>query len=101
MTQDIKQLVAEVLEALEKMSDKPSSFKNTAIICQGYTYLRENYMQMASLIKDLNEREEKLISAIEQTINENGHLADGDNCTLIGLKTVLSDLGINPTNGDV
>lgn len=29
---------------------------------------------------------DRLRAAIEQTLDENGHLADGDNCTLIVLK---------------
>jgi hypothetical protein len=100
MTQDIKQRVAEVLEALEKMSDKPSSFKNTAIICQGYTYLRENYMQMASLIKDLNEREEKLVAMLKGYINDDTYV-DAACSWHDEFVNLLKELGINPTNGDV
>lgn len=38
----------------------------------------------------------RLRSAIQQTLDENGHLADGDNCTLIALKLALkqSEQGI-------
>ena len=32
---------------------------------------------------------ERLRAAIQQTLDENGHLADGDNCTLIALKLAL------------
>lgn len=32
---------------------------------------------------------DRLRAAIEQTLDENGHLADGDNCTLIVLKRAL------------
>ena len=32
---------------------------------------------------------ERLRSAIQQTLDENGHLADGENCTLIVLKRAL------------
>jgi hypothetical protein len=31
----------------------------------------------------------KLKAAIRQTLDENGHLADGDDCTLIHLKTAI------------
>lgn len=31
----------------------------------------------------------RLRAAIQQTLDENGHLADGDNCTLIVLKRAL------------
>jgi hypothetical protein len=34
---------------------------------------------------------ERLRAAIIQTLNENGHLADGDNCTLIALKRAMPD----------
>jgi len=34
---------------------------------------------------------ERLRAAITQTLNENGHLADGDNCTLIALKRALPE----------
>ena len=32
-----------------------------------------------------------LEDAIRKTLDENGHLADGDNCTLIELKRVMRD----------
>ena len=32
---------------------------------------------------------DELLAAIEQTLDENGHLADGENCTLIVLKKAL------------
>jgi hypothetical protein len=31
----------------------------------------------------------KVRAAIQQTLDENGYLADGDNCTLIALKRAL------------
>jgi hypothetical protein len=31
----------------------------------------------------------RMRAAIEKTLDENGHLADGDNCTLIHLKTAI------------
>ncbi len=33
----------------------------------------------------------RLRAAIKQTLDENGHLADGDNCTLIVLKNVIDE----------
>lgn len=39
---------------------------------------------------------QRLTSAIEKTLSENGHLADGDNCTLAGLKRAIgmdNDIG--------
>jgi len=40
------------------------------------------------LITARRERDE-LAAAIQQTLDENGHLADGENCTLIVLKRAL------------
>lgn len=37
-------------------------------------------------IAELRGQNQRLISAIKKTLQENGHLADGDNCTLIVLK---------------
>ena len=45
--------------------------------------------QLGEAIKQRDE----LVSAIQQTLNENGHLADGDNCTLIVLKRALESIG--------
>lgn len=38
-----------------------------------------------------------LAAAIRQTLNENGHLADGDVCTLKVLKDALSKVGAGDT----
>lgn len=38
---------------------------------------------------------ERLRAAIVQTLDENGHLADGDNCTLIALKRALSEWNLS------
>lgn len=41
----------------------------------------------------------RLEAEIAQTLNENAHLADGDNCTLIRLKRAIgwaNDLGVPP-----
>lgn len=34
---------------------------------------------------------DRLRSAIRETLDKNGHLADGDNCTLLTLKRALPD----------
>jgi len=39
----------------------------------------------------LNKRVERLENAIRKTLDENRHLADGDNCTLIDLKKALPE----------
>lgn len=42
---------------------------------------------------------DSLFQAIRQTLDENGHLADGENCTLIVLKRALREVGV-PWKGD-
>ncbi len=39
------------------------------------------------------QQRDALVAAIQQTLDENGHLADGDNCTLIVLKRALESVG--------
>lgn len=40
--------------------------------------------------KQLEKQRDELLAAIEKTLIENGHLADGDNCTLIDLKRAIA-----------
>ena len=40
-------------------------------------------------LKWVTNEKERLERAIQRTLDENGHLADGDNCTLIHLKRAL------------
>lgn len=52
-------------------------------------------MSNAQLImhaQDLTKQRDELLAAAERTLDENGHLADGDNCTLIILKTAVARL---------
>ena len=44
-----------------------------------------------SLMEEAADRITELEAAITKTLNENGHLADGDNCTLIELKRIMGD----------
>jgi hypothetical protein len=43
------------------------------------------------------QQRDELIDAIQITLDENGHLADGDNCTLIALKRALEKVGAGTT----
>ena len=38
---------------------------------------------------EMQQEIDRLRAAIQQTLDENGHLADGDNCTLILLKLAM------------
>lgn len=48
---------------------------------------------LAQQYNEMIRQRDELFAAIETTLDENGHLADGDNCTLIALKRVLSKVG--------
>lgn len=43
-------------------------------------------------LQQANERVRELEAAITKTVTENGHLADGDDCTLTDLKRVMPEL---------
>lgn len=49
---------------------------------------------------EAEKQRDELLAAIETTLDENGHLADGDNCTLIALKRALAKIGAGDTATD-
>lgn len=42
-------------------------------------------------LRALEEENQRLRAAIKKTLDENRHLADGDNCTLIHLKRAIGE----------
>lgn len=52
------------------------------------------YDDLAEAIEELHDENMVLLQAIRQTLDENGHLADGENCTLIVLKRALRKIGV-------
>lgn len=46
----------------------------------------------ADALEALLAQRDTLLSAAQRTLDENGHLADGDNCTLIVLKRAVETL---------
>lgn len=50
------------------------------------------YGELLVFIEQQEKQIEALTNAIKQTLEENGHLADGDNCTLIVLKRAIGSL---------
>lgn len=50
-------------------------------------------------VASLRTQRDYLVSAAWRTLDENGHLADGENCTLIALKVALRNIGA-PWAGD-
>ncbi len=55
------------------------------------------YDDLANLVEKLHDQNMILLQAIRQTLDQNGHLADGDNCTLILLKRALQKVGAGET----
>jgi hypothetical protein len=57
--------------------------------------LRNLHKDMLQEIDRLEYANAKLLQAITKTIDENGHLADGDNCTLVHLVRALGPDDLN------
>ena len=57
------------------------------------------YDDLAEAIEEIHDENMILLAAIRQTLDENEHLADGENCTLIVLKQALRKIGV-PWKGD-
>jgi hypothetical protein len=57
------------------------------------------YDDLAEAIEEIHNENMVLLQAIRQTLDDNGHLADGENCTLIALKLALRKIGV-PWKGD-
>jgi hypothetical protein len=66
--------------------------------CEGVTTIDLDSGHLRGIWKrsadDYKAQRDGLISAIQQTLAENGHLADGDVCTLKGLKDALAAAGV-------
>jgi len=68
--------------------------------------VRERELNLARAVSGLLQKVEEqddmlkgVVDAIIKTLKNNGHLADGDNCTLIDLKQVLIEQGIDNEQG--
>lgn len=55
---------------------------------------RCNENNMRKQLAEIKKERDRLRAAIQQTLDENGHLADGENCTLIVLKRALKTLNV-------
>jgi hypothetical protein len=53
------------------------------------------YDDLANLVEELHDQNMLLTRAIRQALDENSHLADGNNCTLKVLKDALLAVGID------
>ena len=92
----IDDLRAEVASLKEERSDLvKQDFVLAAQVKKLHISISDLTQQLADTQQKLaaaNERVERIREAIQQTLYENGNLADGDNCTLILLKRAISDL---------
>ena len=59
--------------------------------CRKTCNVFKNTLEMTEQIKALRVENEKLKKAIAETLEDNAHLADGDDCTLIKLKIAMQD----------
>ncbi len=57
------------------------------------------YDDLANTVEELHDENMILRQAIKQTLDDNGHLADGEVCTLLPLKLALRKVG-TPWEGD-
>lgn len=49
----------------------------------------DSFPHLYETVQHMNNEVARMRSVIQQTLEENGHLADGDNCTLIALKRAI------------
>ena len=49
--------------------------------------------------EEIEKQRDELLAACEKTISENGHLADGDVCTLIDFKRAIARVKANESAG--
>lgn len=61
------------------------------LLCEKDEEIRRLHSEIDRLIIRVCARNDKLLNAIRLTLEENGHLADGENCTLWRLKEAISD----------
>ena len=56
----------------------------------GVWYRGDHGCAIPALCRRLERERNRLCEAIEETLRDNAHLADGDNCTLIKLKRAMT-----------
>ena len=55
--------------------------------------------RMLQELTEVTKQRDELLAACEKTISENGHLADGDVCTLIDFKRAIARVKANESAG--
>ena len=54
--------------------------------------IEDRMFEAIGMVRTIINQRDELIAAIRQTLNDNGHLADGDVCTLKVLKDALAKI---------
>jgi hypothetical protein len=98
----LKMTIEEALEFADEWSRGMTLYEGSQgwrVVCMLLAdEVRRRFGIGGELIAAQRERDE-LAAAILQTLDENSHLADGENCTLIVLKRALKSVG-SPWHGD-
>lgn len=92
--------VLAVMEMLEESGAIERLLDPQAIDRKKDRVLDQRTARLIDLAREpLQAKIDALMQAIRQTLDDNGHLADGENCTLIALKRALREIGV-PWKGD-
>lgn len=85
------QIILRLMDTLEAYTATKQDKGETEMIAPPMTDARKaaRYDDLVDTIEELHDEVMILTAAIRQTLAENGHLADGENCTLYALKTAL------------
>ena len=84
----------------EQSSPAASDTPETDHALHGVWYRGDHGSAIPALCRRLERERNRLREAIEETLRDNAHLADGDNCTLIKLKRAMTpNSGISDNDG--
>ncbi len=82
------------LEALHKAAVEELAYENRTDLVDSIPSLVKEIREGRAALVEARAERDQLRAAINQTLSENGHLADGDNCTLIHLKRSIAELEV-------
>lgn len=91
MTKKTTKMTNEVKDALEFVLVPPYGLEWEKLTNRMTTYCGEHEEPEYAALRILAAEVRRLRAAIDITLTNNAHLADGDNCTLITLKRALED----------
>ena len=89
--EDIERMnIQRMVSVLESIQGDGSLYVSNITIAKTALKIAREASDLPEQLAAANTRIEELLRAIHKTLDENGHLADGDNCTLIDLKAALN-----------